>query len=90
MTCDACGQEIADNALICYRCGAATTTRERDPVSLEEPGRRRWSALFLAIVFLGAVLFFVTELVRGRPPQPLVWVMLACAGGLLAWRLRLG
>lgn len=90
MTCNDCGHEIADNALICYRCGAATTAREREPAPLEEPDRRRWSALFLAVVFLGVVLFFVTELVRGRPPEPLVWVMLACAGGLLAWRLRLG
>lgn len=90
MTCDACGQEIADNALICYKCGAATTARERAPAPLEASGGRRWSALFLAVVFLGVVVFFATEIVRGRPPEPLVWVMLACAGGLLAWRLRLG
>lgn len=90
MTCDDCGQQIADNALICYKCGAATTVREREPATLDESARRRWSALFLAVVFLGVVLFFVTELVRGRPPEPLVWVMLAFAGGLLAWRLRLG
>ncbi len=90
MTCDACGQEIADNALICYKCGAATTAREREPAAIDDHARRRWSALFLAVVFLGVVLFFVSELVRGRPPAPLVWLMLACAGGLLAWRLRLG
>ena len=90
MTCDDCGQEIADNALICYKCGAATTAREREPAAIDDAGRRRWSALFLAVVFLGVVLFFVSELVRGRPPAPLVWLMLACAGGLLAWRLRLG
>ena len=90
MTCDACGQKIADNALICYRCGAATNAREREPALLDAPGRRRWSALFLAVVFLAVVLFFASELVRGRPPAPLVWVMLAFAGGLLAWRLRLG
>ncbi len=90
MTCDACGQEIADNALICYKCGAAAAGREREPVALKDAGRRRWSALFLAVVFLGVVVFFAAELVRGRPPEPLVWVMLACAGGLLAWRLRLG
>ena len=90
MTCGQCGQEIADNALICYRCGAATAERERAPAALDAPARRRWSALFLAVVFVSVVLFFASEVVAGRPPQPLVWVMLAFVGGLLAWRLRLG
>ena len=90
MTCGQCGQEIDDNALVCYRCGSATTEREREPTELDAPGRRRWSALFLAIVFVGVVLFFAGEVLAGRPPQPLVWLMLAVAGGLLAWRLRLG
>lgn len=31
MTCRSCGTEIADKALICFRCGAATTDPVRQP-----------------------------------------------------------
>lgn len=31
MTCKACGTEIADKALICFRCGAATSEPVRQP-----------------------------------------------------------
>jgi len=31
MTCRTCGTEIADKALICFRCGAATTEPVRQP-----------------------------------------------------------
>lgn len=31
MLCRSCGTEIADNALICFRCGAATTEPVRQP-----------------------------------------------------------
>ena len=50
MHCAACGTEIADKALICFRCGAATTRRRREPARVGR--RRRW----LWIVLLGLVL----------------------------------
>lgn len=31
MLCRSCGTEIADNALVCFRCGAATTDPVRQP-----------------------------------------------------------
>jgi hypothetical protein len=31
MNCRSCGTEIADKALICFRCGAATTDPVRQP-----------------------------------------------------------
>jgi hypothetical protein len=31
MVCRHCGAEIADKALICYRCGGATTEARRQP-----------------------------------------------------------
>jgi membrane protein YdbS with pleckstrin-like domain len=50
MLCKSCGTEIADKALICYRCGAATTEAKFKPVAL----RRRPSIVYLvvAIAFL--------------------------------------
>lgn len=40
MLCRSCGTEISDKALICFRCGAATT----DPVRKPYVARRRPSA----------------------------------------------
>ena len=51
--------------------------------------RRSWVPLFLAVVFIAVSGFFMTELAGGVPPDPIVWLMLAMAGGLLAWRVRL-
>jgi hypothetical protein len=41
------------------------------------------------VVFIAISGFFMTQLAGGVPPDPIVWVMLAFAAGLLAWRIRL-
>jgi hypothetical protein len=41
MQCRNCGTEIADKAIVCYRCGMSTT----DPVRAPAPIRRRRSPL---------------------------------------------
>src|ERR1700674_3276521 len=41
MRCRQCGTEIADKALICYRCGTATTEAKfTSPSSRRSPARR--------------------------------------------------
>lgn len=88
--CPQCGQEIDDGALVCYRCGAATGEREREPADLDERrDPRRWSPILLAIILVCSVLFFAGLALTGRPVAPIVWAMLAVAAGLLAWRLRI-
>ena len=55
MTCRHCGTDIADKALICYRCGNATTEpRVKPPADgplFSRPGRRR-SSMAAAIVLV--------------------------------------
>ena len=52
MHCAACGTEIADKALICFRCGAATTRRHREPARVGR--RRRWPwVVLLGLGLLG-------------------------------------
>ena len=53
MICRHCGTDIADKALICYRCGTATTEAKFKPADLR---RRRPSSLRLFIVVMAAVL----------------------------------
>lgn len=87
MECRRCGTEIADNALICYRCGEATSERER-PSPAARPPRRLWSPILLGVVLVLALGFFANLAAAGQTVSPAVWLMLAVAGVLLAWRLR--
>jgi hypothetical protein len=48
MKCRQCGTEIADKAIVCYRCGAATT----DPVRKAVPIKPRSSPLVPAAIIL--------------------------------------
>jgi hypothetical protein len=62
MTCTHCGASIADKALICYRCGNATTEAKFKPAtegSLFDRPRRRvplwlWILIVAALIALGA------------------------------------
>ena len=53
MQCRNCGAEIADKALICYRCGTATTEARYQPAPI---GRRRSSTMLPTIVLILAIL----------------------------------
>jgi uncharacterized membrane protein YvbJ len=83
MQCRSCGTEIADKAIVCYRCGAATTDSVRRPVPLK---RRRSSILSLGVMVL-LVLFalFLGQASRtAANPEGLQLVAGLCAGGALA------
>jgi uncharacterized membrane protein YvbJ len=50
MLCRNCGTEIADKALICYRCGTPTTEAKHQPARLG--ARRRRPPVLLLILVL--------------------------------------
>ena len=56
MICTSCGTEIADKALICFRCGEATTEpRVKPPAEgslFDTPRRRSPMTMVIAIVIL--------------------------------------
>ena len=93
MLCGNCQSEIDDKALLCFRCGHATSERQHEPVTLNDEipkvQSRWWVPLVLGVVFIAISGFFMTQLAGGALPDPIVWVMLAFAAGLLAWRIRL-
>ena len=64
MTCRFCQTDIADNALICYRCGRATTDPKVKPPSegsiFEHRRRSRWPMVVVAVIV--AVAMAVTGL----------------------------
>ena len=60
MICAHCGTEIADKALICYRCGNATTEPRVKPPSqgplFERPRRSRMPVVAIVVLILLALL----------------------------------
>ena len=55
MICRVCGTEIAEKALICYRCGTATTEAKYKPAAIR-PRRGRGPALIVVLIALLLVL----------------------------------
>ena len=50
MICRNCGTEIADKAIVCYRCGEGTSDPVRKPVKVRK--RRSRSGLVILLVLL--------------------------------------
>src|SRR5258706_2846436 len=57
MQCRNCGTEIADKALICYRCGTATTEAKYQP-HVAVSRRRPWTLIVVVIIALLVLLAF--------------------------------
>jgi uncharacterized membrane protein YvbJ len=79
MICRTCGTEIADKAIVCYRCGAATT----DPVRQAPPGGSKWDAAparrrpivpwiiaILVLILIVLMFAFGLDLTPGAPVGP--------------------
>lgn len=58
MKCRQCGIEIAEKALICYKCGTATTEAKYQPVTLHDRPSYLRPALLVPIVLVVAGLLF--------------------------------
>jgi uncharacterized membrane protein YvbJ len=67
MTCSQCGTEIADKALICYRCGHATREpRVKPPADgplFNRPRRARppMAAIVLVLILVVLALWFFVQ-----------------------------
>ena len=85
MICRNCGTEIADKALICYRCGTATTEPKVKPPVPAAPSSRWPGALaLLALVLAG---LFMGRAVQGDVPQIVGYVIAVLAAIVLVWRI---
>jgi hypothetical protein len=65
MKCRQCGAEIAEKALICYRCGTATTEPAFKPPSRP----RRSPALSLVVSILAIGLLVLVAVYTSRTPS---------------------
>ncbi len=89
MTCRHCGTDIADNALICYRCGHATTEPVRQPPATGRL-RRRAPVGVVAVALVALVLAGLTLGQAGDPgwPRLVGWVLAGIGAVLVVWRSR--
>ncbi len=63
MICRNCGTEIADKAIVCFRCGTGTTDPVRKPAAVRR-GRRRGGRLPLVLIVLLILLALMAFLLR--------------------------
>jgi hypothetical protein len=88
MKCRQCGIEIADKAIICYRCGTATTEAKfKAP-----PARKPQSAInlvssILAVVLLALGALYMQRFVTAGAPDALRWVIVVLAAAIVALRV---
>ncbi len=75
MICRSCGTEIADKAIVCYRCGAPTAEPRRRPLALGGRGRlaMRLSLLGAAAVIVAVAVLVLPRLSEGWP-RAMGWV----------------
>lgn len=89
MTCRNCGTEIADKALICFRCGTATTEAKRRPAAPERSGGglagRLTPVLALAALVLAAL--YLGQVAGGEIPPPVAYSIAGLAALVLLLRL---
>ena len=87
MKCRQCGSEIADKALVCYRCGTATTeARYKAPI------RKQKSSVNLIVSVLALILvvlfaFYMQQAGTAGAPNWLRWLIVAAAAAIVAIRL---
>jgi hypothetical protein len=86
MKCRQCGTEIADKALICYRCGTATS----EPRIAPPPASRRRGripVIVAILVIIGAAVATLPALPEG-PVRMAGWGAVVLLTALAVWRLR--
>jgi hypothetical protein len=89
MQCRTCGTEIADKAIVCYKCGAGTTDPVRKPVAIPQAGGR-WPSLLTVVVPFVLALTFILLSERSDYPGTMTTaaaLFAALGAGLLITRL---
>jgi len=86
MVCRQCGTEIADKALICYRCGAATSEpRVAPPKAGRTPAAR--GPVVLALLVLVVAALFMGQVASPGVPREVGYALGAVGLLALGWQV---
>jgi hypothetical protein len=87
MNCRHCGTEIADKALICYKCGAATTDPVHQPPSPAGPrSRASFIVTFVALLLLAGVAIVLARTSPNGTPPAVTYIVAGVAIVIVALR----
>ena len=87
MNCRQCGTEIADKALICYKCGAATTDPVYQPPSSTRPRSRvAFVVTFLALLLLAGLAVVLARSAPSGTPPAVTYIVAGVAIVIVALR----
>jgi len=88
MICRKCGTEIADKALVCYRCGTATSELTLPGQATRPPsGSRLIGPSVAALALLVIAALYMGTAASGEVPRIVGWVVAGVAALAVAWRL---
>jgi hypothetical protein len=86
MKCRQCGIDIADKALICYKCGAATTDPVFQPPSSPRRSRASFVVTFVALLILAAVAVVLARSAPSGAPPAVTYIVAGVAIVIVALR----
>jgi hypothetical protein len=87
MICRQCGTEIAGKALICFKCGAATTEPAFQPPARTAPrSRATFVVTFVALVLLAIVAVVLARSSPNGTPPFVTWIIAGVAIVIVALR----
>jgi uncharacterized membrane protein YvbJ len=87
MICKQCGTEIADRALICYRCGTATTEARVKPAAIRPKRRAGLVPAALAMIVLVLAALYMGQTQTGDVPRVVAAVVIGLALIVILGRL---
>ena len=87
MKCRQCGSEIADKALVCYRCGTATTEAKYKAPIRKHKSPVNLIVTVLALIVLALFALYMQQAATGGAPTWLRWLIVVAAVAIVAIRL---
>lgn len=89
MQCRNCGIEIADKALICYKCGTATIEAKYQPVATPRAASSRlgFVVFVVLLVLLVALVLYAGRTSDDETVRSLRWATAAVAVAIVALRV---
>ena len=89
MQCRQCGTEIADKAIVCYRCGAATTDPVRKAVTIKPKRSPILSAVVIVLLVLLALYMGQASRTAANPELPQLAAGLALGAAIAVLLVRI-